>query len=67
MGRPRQKLDRLIQADCVRERLESEPPGICREQLLSVQRGLEGEKSLEEIVEGIGRSRSIIQQWFDFY
>ena len=67
MGRPRQKLDRLGQADLVSERLKNEPPGASRERLLSVQLGLQGEKSLSEIAEAVGRSRAIIQIWFDRY
>ena len=67
MGRPRRKLDRLNQAELVSERLEIEPPGIYRERLLSVQHGLEGEKSLQEIADAIGRSRSVIQKWLNLY
>lgn len=67
MARPRNKLDRKAQAEEVLERLEKEPPGWKRERLLALKHGLEGEMSLEDIAEAVGRARSCIQRWFDLY
>lgn len=67
MSRPRAKLDRLKQAEEVNSRLKSEPQGIYRERLLAVKHGLEGEFSLDEIAQLLGRSRATIQTWFDWY
>lgn len=67
MARPRSKLDKKAQASEVLERLEKEPPGWKRERLLALKHGLEGEMSLEEIAEAVGRARSCIQRWFDVY
>ncbi|MEI8342634.1 MAG: IS630 family transposase [Verrucomicrobiota bacterium] len=67
MARPRSKLDKKAQAGEVIERLETEPPGWKRERLLALKHGLEGEMSLEEIAEAVGRARSCIQRWFDVY
>jgi len=67
MGKPREKLDRLGQADEVLKRLKSEPPGMARERLNALRHGLEGELSLQEIASTVGRSRATIQTWFDLY
>lgn len=67
MGRPRAKLDRLGQADQVHARLKTEGPGRARERLLAVSHGLQGDLSLGEIAERVGRSRATIQTWFDQY
>jgi transposase len=67
MARPRSKLDKKAQASEVMERLAKEPPGWKRERLLALKHGLEGEMSLEEIAEAMGRARSCIQRWFDTY
>jgi transposase len=67
MARPRSKLDKKAQGNEVIERLEKEPPGWKRERLLAIKHGLEGEMSLEEIAEAVGRARSCIQRWFDAY
>lgn len=67
MARPRQKLDRLGQADRVATLLKAEPPGWRRECLLAVQLGLQGEQRLDQIAAATGRARSTIQQWFDTY
>ncbi len=67
MARPRSKLDEKAQASEVMECLEKEPAGWRRERLLALKHGLEGEMSLEEIAEAVGRARSCIQRWFDTY
>jgi len=67
MARPRSKLDKKGQAQEVLDRLEKEPPGWRRERLLALKHGLEGELSLDEIGEAVGRARSCIQRWFDLY
>ena len=67
MARPRAKLDVLNQAPLVAERLESEPAGSARERLLAVSHGLEGEMSLQEIADALGRSRATVQTWLDLY
>lgn len=67
MARPRNKLDTKGQAQEVLDRLEKEPPGWKRERLLALKHGLEGEMSLDEIGEAVGRARSCIQRWFDAY
>jgi putative transposase len=64
MARPRQKLDERKQAEAVRRRLKTEPPGWRRERLLAVQLGLEGEQSLEQIAAAVSHARSTIQEWF---
>jgi transposase len=67
MGRPRQKLDCLGQAQRVARLLRSEPPGWRRECLLAVQLGLQGEQRLDQIAQAVGHARSTIQAWFDAY
>ena len=67
MARPRAKLDVQGAADLVARRLKTEPPGQARERLLAVQLGLQGELSLAAIAQTLGRSRAVIQTWFDTY
>lgn len=67
MARPRQKLDILGQARRVASLLKTEPPGWRRECLLAVQLGLQGDQSLGQIAQAVGRSRSTIQEWFEDY
>lgn len=67
MARPRAKLDRCGEADLVRRRLNTEPPGARRERLLAVQLGLAGELGLDRIAQAVGRSRATIQTWFHTY
>jgi transposase len=67
MPKPRRPLDVLKQGDEVLKRLKTEPSGVMRERLLAVSLGLKGELTLSEIAGHIGRSRAIIQIWFDRY
>ena len=67
MGRPRNQLDKMGQAQEVLDRLQNEPPGWKRERLLALKHGLSGEMSLKEIGEAVGRARSCIQRWFDLF
>ena len=67
MARPRAKLDRCGEADLVRRRRHTEPPGARRERLLAVQMGLQGELGLDRIAQAVGRARATIQTWFDTY
>ena len=67
MARPRQKLDRLGEADLVARRLHTTPAGALRERLQAVHLGLQGELSLEEIAAAVGRARAPIQNWFGLY
>ena len=43
MPRPREKLDKLGQAEQVIARLKNEPPGLARERLNAVKLGIEAE------------------------
>ncbi len=64
MGRPRNKLGKMGEAQEVLDRLQNEPPGWKRERLLALKRGLSGEMSLKEVGEAVSRARSCIQRWF---
>lgn len=48
-------------------RLRTERSGPARERLQAIKLGLEGELDLEQIAAAIGRARSVIQLWFDYY
>lgn len=67
MGRPRAKLDEQGEADLVMKRLRTEEPGSARERLMAVALGLKGELGLAGIAAAVGRSRAVIQTWFDRY
>jgi transposase len=67
MARPRAKLDVQGEADLVARRLKTAPPGLARERLLAVALGLKGELGLDAIAQAVGRSRAVIQTWFDTY
>lgn len=67
VARTRRKLDTFQEAAAVEKRLKAEPPGWRRERLMAVQLGLAGELNLEEIASAVGRSRSRIQEWFDWF
>jgi transposase len=47
--------------------LENEPPGWRRDRLLALRHGIEGKMDLDEIAKTVGRARSSIQRWFDYY
>ncbi|MEK6284101.1 MAG: IS630 family transposase, partial [Acidobacteriota bacterium] len=67
MARPRRKLDVQGQADCVAVLLKTQPAGWQRECLQAVQLGLQGELSLAQIAQAVGRARSTLQEWFDTF
>lgn len=67
MARPRRKLDALHQAGRVAALLKTHPPGWQRECLQAVQLGLQGELSLDQIAQAVGRARSTIQEWFQAF
>src|ERR1041384_4192884 len=67
MARPRRKLDSLQEAGRVAALLKTHPPGWQRECLQVVQLGLQGELSLDQIAQAVGRARSTIQEWFDTF
>lgn len=67
MARPRKPLDVRGEKGTVLKLHKKEPSGWRRERLTAVKLGLEGELNLEEIAQSVGRSRSVIQQWFDAY
>jgi len=67
MARPRRRLDRLRQAERVKELLRAEPAGWRRERLLAVQLGFEAAYDLDQIAAAVGRARSTIQTWFEAY
>jgi transposase len=67
MARPRRKLDSLNQAGRVAALLKTQPTGWQRECLQAVQLGLQGELSLDQIAQAVGRARSTIQEWFDTF
>ena len=55
------------QAAQVLARLATEPAGWTRERLHAVKLGLESQMDLDEIATALGRARSVIQEWFNFY
>src|SRR3954468_22095064 len=65
MARTRQALGKPKQARLVVERLRTERVKPVRERLKAVKLGFDGQLSLEEIAAAVGRSRSVIQEWFD--
>ena|SRR5450631_2684861 len=67
MSRPRQPLDQCKQAEQVLACLAKEPAGWRRERLLAIKLGLEGALDLAAIGRAVGRSRALIQLWFDRY
>ena len=67
MARPRRPLDRLRQAERVKQLLRAEPAGWRRERLLAVQLGFEATYDLDQIAGAVGRARSTIQTWFEVY
>ena len=67
MSRPRRTLDACKEGELVLQRLAQEAPGWRRERLLAVKLGLEGQLDLEAIAGAVGRSRALIQIWFDRY
>ena len=67
MARPRKPLDVHGEKNAVLKLHSKEPSGWRRDRLTAIKLGLEGELSLDQIAEGVGRSRSVIQLWFDAY
>ena len=67
MSRPRAPIDHAKESQSVLQGLKKEPPGWKRERLLALKLGLEGEASLEQIANAVGRARSTIQIWLDRY
>jgi transposase len=65
MARPRGNLDRRAQAAQVLQRLRREPAGWRRERLLAVKLGLEGQLTLQELADQLGRARSCVQRWLE--
>ena len=65
MARPRRPLDVKGEGPAVLRLIKREPAGWRRERLTAVKLGLEGELNLDEIASVVGRSRSVIQEWFD--
>ena len=65
MARPRKPLDVHGEKNTVLKLHSKEPSGWRRDRLTAIKLGLEGELSLDQIAEGVGRSRSVIQLWFD--
>jgi transposase len=67
MARLRRKLDPHGQAERVAALLKTQSSGWQRECLQAVQLGLQGELSLDQIAQAVGRARSTIQDWFDAF
>jgi transposase len=67
MARPRRKLDQQGQAHRVATLLKTQSSGWQRECLQAVQLGLQGELSLDQIAQAVGRARSTIQDWLDAF
>jgi transposase len=66
MARTRRTLDERGEAAHVLAALKAgKTAGWQHERLLAIKWGLEGEVSLEQVAERLGRARSCIQRWYD--